>query len=885
MRGRVAVLLLVLLSSLAAFPQCTWTPRDSASFRTTALDLSIDGALVWLATGYGIQLLDNRGTRIAGAVALPGSTRVVRADGRGLAYVGSGSRLYVLRRDGSTVSVVRFVDAGAPINDILIAGSSLFAGTTSGLAHFDAIEPANPVRTTTFLPTSSPNVTSLAASGSKLYAADGDTTVEVFAITIPSLPQHTGELPTVVRATAVHAAPDGTLFVSDAFGQNTDVFLGGTTAIGRLPVGANSFAAAANGAHFVAGPDRILRAVDFTSTSTLKELFEHQLAPTGGTDNVIHAMARSADTLYVAAGDIGLAVFDVRTLAPPYPLVSYRTTGTTSTVVSGDRAWFGDGSGTVSEQKIVLTGLALTTERTWSGGATVHDVDGTTLLTSTGNAATLWSLTPQTPVSTSTSTFRAAVKSAAIRGSSLVALLDDDSVWLGGATPQQVALPNITQLARAGNRYAFVEVRDEGITVLHSYASADFGTEPSRVTLDGVAIGGVALDASRAAVFTFRGVNVVDLATGSVRVVPDSNRVIPRQLAFSGDHLLVLDKRTLYVYDGETLVREQFLPADAVMLDVEGGIAVAATTDGILAASYLAQQPTRTTPFASTFYTKVAAASDRVYLFAPGIIDAYTLDGNGPRYLTGIHAGGNIDIAATDDGLFALSASGTVTAYSRQGALLRQTTIDEGPDAQPLAIRGSGNAVWVSLSKGCLSGGCQQKTLVLDPVSLATTASMSGGVKDVVTSGARAYALFDFPAEVRVLNVADPGQPSQVMSIAAPASATSIAASSGRVYVIGDKLYEYTESTMLLRATHFTAVNPDKAQQIRVDGNCVVVTARGANPGLYDAATLTPALSFEVPATVRMMATQPGRLLLLTTHSLEVWSSLPAEPRKRRAVR
>jgi len=884
MRGRVAAFLVLLTLSVPVLPQCSWTPRESASFRTTAYDLALDGALVWLATGYGVQLLDSHGTRIADAVALPGVTRVIRADGQGRAYVGSGSRLYVLRRDGTAVTIVHFADVGAPINDILLLGSYLFVATTNGLAHFDVLDPLTPFRTNAILPTSGANVTSLATASGKLYAADGDATIEEFSVSIPSIPQHTGELASVVRATAVHAGGDGRLFVSDAFGQNTDIF-SGATAIGRLPVGANSFASAANGVHFVAGPDRTLRAVDFTSTSVLKEIFEHQLPPTGGTDNVIHAIARSGDTLYVAAGDIGLAIFDTRTLASPYPLVSYRSGGTASTVVAGDRAWFGDGVGTITEQKIVASGLALTTERTWTGGAIVHDVDGTTLLTSAGSAATLWSLASQIPAATSTSTFRATVKAAAIRDSSLVALLDDGSVWLGGATPQQVTLPVMVQLARTGSTYLFVEARDEGKTVLHAYPTTDFAALPRRVTIDGVAIGTVALDATRAAVFTFRGVSVVQIDSGAVSVVPDSDRVIPRQLAFSGNHLLVLDKNMLYVYEGNALVREQFLPADAVMLDTQGGIAVAATTDGTLAANYLASQPTRATPFSNTFYTKLAAASDRAYLLAPGRVDVYALEGNALRYLTGILAGGSIDLAATDAGVFTLSASGVVTAYSRQGAMLRQTTLNEGPDAQPLAIRVAGNAVWVALSKGCLSGGCQQKTLVFDPVSLTATASLNGGVKDVVTSGARAYALFDFPAEVRVLNITDPRQPSEISAIAAPTAATSVAASIGTVYVTGDKLYEYTESTMLLKTAHFAAVNPDKAQQVRVEGTCLVVSARSASPELYATATLTPVPSFESPATVRAIASQPDRLLLLTTHSLEVWSSSGAEPRKRRAAR
>jgi hypothetical protein len=122
------------------------------------------------------------------------------------------------------------------------------------------------------------------------------------------------------------------------------------------------------------------------------------------------------------------------------------------------------------------------------------------------------------------------------------------------------------------------------------------------------------------------------------------------------------------------------------------------------------------------------------------------------------------------------------------------------------------------------------------------------------------------------------------VSAAAPQSATSIAAYSGRVYVAADRLYEYTESTLQPKATHLAAVTPDKAQQVRVEGSCLVITGRGANPEAYDAATMAPATSFELPSSARAIAVQGGRLILLTGHSLEVWSSAPAEPRKRRAT-
>ena len=91
---------------------------------------------------------------------------------------------------------------------------------------------------------------------------------------------------------------------------------------------------------------------------------------------------------------------------------------------------------------------------------------------------------------------------------------------------------------------------------------------------------------------------------------------------------------------------------------------------------------------------------------------------------------------------------------------------------------------------------------------------------------------------------------------------------------------------MILKAMHFPSITPDKAQQARVDGNCLVITARNVNPETYNAATLIPAPpQHDVPSSVRSIALLSGKLLLLTTHSLEVWTSAPSEPSKRRAVR
>jgi hypothetical protein len=888
MRGRVILSLLVLLSlPLPAGAQCSWTPRSSAQFRTTALDVSVDGNFVWLATGYGVQLLENNA--VVDSVAIPGSTRVVQADGGGLAYAGSGARVYVLRREGKSIRVVRHFAASGVVNDILVS-SYLFVATTAGIDHFDRIDPENPVKTNAFLATSSPNVTSLALSGSTLYAADGDTTLEMFSVALPSIPQNVGTLDTV-RASSVHVTTDGLVLASDNLRRNTDVFSGNTRLV-RLPFASSSFASSSQ-AQFVAGPDRTLLTVDLTTPAHITELFETQLPPTDGTDNSIHAIERAGNTLYVAAGDIGLAIFDVSSLARPWPLVSYTAGATTSVRVAGNKAWFSDGSGRISENLIMPGGLALAEERRWDAdaGSVVRDVQDQQVLTSAGADVLNWSIAVLKPAAART-TFPAAIGNAVLHGNSIVALLADGSVWATNASgvPVKANVPKSALLARSGDAIALAEISEQtGKTTIHYFANGDLAAEPRRFTIDGAPVGNLALSATRAAIFTFKGINVVDLASGTVTVAADSSRVIPRQLALAGSTLLVASDRKLLVYDdARTLVRENTIPASITALDAVVPIAVMATNEGIAAATFLGTQPVATLPFRSSFYSKVVGGNDRVYVLSDDGVDIFRTRSNDVlQYLGGITAQGILDIAATDTAVFALGGSGTVTAYSPVGAPLAQMTINEGSDAQPRAIATAGNAVWVSLSKGCSTGACEKKTLVLDPASLVVTATMTGGVDDVVTSGTRAYALVDLPREVRVLDIADPLHPAPVAATTRPATAVSLAAAGGKVYVLGDKVYVYNDSSLQASGELLTAAAPNDATRIRMSGNCVILSGRSDNAETYLAPAFTSnGTLIELPSPVRSFVLQPGRVVILTAHSIELWASGAVEvPTKKRSVR
>ena len=889
MCGRViAAFLLVLSLSSSAFPQCSWSPRYSGQFRATVFDVTVDNDFLWTATGYGLQLYERTAgaPKILDSLPLLGSTRVVATNGNGIAYAASGSLIHVVRRNGKVLEQVRSVDAGAAINDMVVT-TALFVATKNGIAHFNLFDPANPSRSNALMATSKPNVTSLAIAGTTLYAADGDPTVEIFSITVPSLPQRTGSLESLTRSAAVHATPQGFVFVSDDLGQTTDLF-GGSSRIARVPYGSTSFATTASGAYFIAGPDRTLRALDFTQPTRPAELYEVLLAPTGGTSNGIFAIERSGNSLYVAAGDMGLVTFDITPLVPPYPLLSYGDGATTSAVISGDKAYF------TKATSIAETSLMLAPLRSFPVDASIlHESRGNELLASSGAKASLL-VDGQT---TWTATFRTTVKKATVNGQTVTALLGDGSVWTVGtvtdATPQQVNFggATIVDIARAGSSIAAAEVTDEGVTEIHYFASGNLTQAPRTFSVAGAATGGVALSASQAAVFTFSGISLVNVATGNITVLAGSNNILPRQLLFSGADLLVLGDRTLLVWNAaqNTLTRVHALPANAVSMHAAAQRAVIATSEGMISISYLAPQPGfAADPPVNRYFSKAIASGDRLFLFGDDGVDVYaTAIGPSPRFIDGVRTPGIIDVAATSDRLITLTSNFTVAAHSSAaGVTLVETTIDEGNDAQPLNVFTAGNAAWVSYSKGCTSGGCEKKTLVLDPQTLAVTATLPGGVTDVHVSGARAFALFDLEHEVRVYNIADPFHPSLLASVVSPTGAVSIVYSSGKVYVLGDKLYTYSEGALVLEGERFNAVNSAK-QQLRIAGNCAVITGRSAQPEQYTLPSWTAVPNaFDVPSTIRSTALAGTALYLLTDHSIEAWNTaITVPPVKRRAAR
>ncbi|MCU1245167.1 MAG: hypothetical protein JWN02_1077, partial [Acidobacteria bacterium] len=531
------------------------------------------------------------------------------------------------------------------------------------------------------------------------------------------------------------------------------------------------------------------------------------------------------------------------------------------------------------------------------------------LLTSSGSTLFYWTVASTIPTLVSSVTLSKGIKSAVLGSDNLAtALLDDNTLWsadMGQEKPvgQPIALGSFhpTAMARSGSGIALTEVRDDHTTALAWYPAGNFAATPRTVIVQGAATGGIGLSGTTAALFTFSGITAIDLNTGSLSLLPQSNAVVPKSLEVAGGTIFELTDTALVLWDvaSKTMTRQFALPSEGTSLFVPDpdavGLAVVTTGDGVASILYRAvsRNPTAVAVTGgNSYYKRIAAAGSRLYLFDGRTVDVFsTAASDTPAWVAGVRTVGTIDLAASTAGLFTLSSNGTITSYSRDGDLLRQGTVSDGTDIVPISIAVVAGVPWVSISKGCLTGVCQKETVVLDPQSLVRTASLPGAVVDVTESGARAYALTDLPAAVNVINTADARHPFVIGSRAPEGSPVSIAYSYGTIYLLGDKVYGYAEEGLAKTSEQLAAVPADSTtvyaeQRLRLAGSCALLTGRREAPLFFAVPAWSAAGTFAAPAAVRAMAQTPGRFYLLTDDSIEVLANTPAPtPGKRRISR
>jgi hypothetical protein len=897
MRGCVAAFLTFLFLSSPLAAQCNSSLVYSGAFRASYLDLAIDGNDLWAATGYGVQLFDRSvdPPALVASVSVPGITRVVRA-ANGVAYAGSGSSVYVIHKNGKTLSITAQYDAGATVNDLVVTPAQYaFIATTNGLRAVDLLNLATP-----FVPmqTTGTNVTSLAADAilATLYAADGDSSIEMFNITVAGSPQHTGALSSLPRVTSLQTTPTR-LYASD--GISTDVFINNSKAA-TVAKGTTALATLSGDVVFAAANDRHLRAADWANVATPVEIFGTDINPTGGTINRVRALKIAGGRLYVAAGDTGLLTFDVSQMSAPYPIRSYPDTSMASTLWVDGKLYASRSGGGLAEY--TMSGTYLTAARQWDSRThTIHDGANGFLLTSSGTSLFYWTLASTTPILVTSATLRASVVSAIVVNTTAYAVLSDGSIWtvdLAALTPvpQQVANLKATTIAHAGSLIGTTYDPADGTTIVTFYTKGDL-SDPGTLTVPGSSTTPLTMSGNTAALFTFTGISLIDATTHTIVTLPGSSSTLARRLVLTGNRVFELTSNSLLVWDvaARKLTRTMALPAAATSLSIDS-IAAMATAGGIETAAFdSAEGPPvlLATRNGNTYYSKVAVGTDRVYLFGADSIDAFeTRYGFTPHYLTSFSAAGVVDVAANDTALYTVSSSNVVTAYSREGGVLARTTIDAA--SQPLAIATAGNAVWLAVSRGCTSGGCEKKTLVLDPRTLATTATLDGGVVDVATAGTSAYAIFDLPSEVRLYDVSNPASPVLSKSVTAPGSTTpvSITFLNNIVYVAGDSLYAY-DAQLTHRDDYPPSFQPDpiagfafRDQRLAFAGNCLFASRAAQPQWILPPLSLLLAVNAATPAAARSVAQASGRLYVLTDDSLEIWSmstTAPQAPRRRAA--
>lgn len=894
----------ILLLPSALLSECEYRHLSSHPFRLTGHDVALSGEEVWVATMFGLAVYERGSGEPSGSIALAGPTTEVEP-AAGVVFAGSGTVLYSITREGRYPSVRAALDLGSSIRDLLEVEGRLWVATSTGITPVDVSDPSNPVRGQT-LATSGGGALALAARGDTLYAADGDNTVEVIATRDAML---VGAFASQSRAMSISAA-NGLLFVSD--GIQTGIFGSGISnpaRVGSLPFGTATVISAGADAIYAGGNDRRVRAIELSDVSAPVTLFEAELPASSGSVNRIESLVTDGEQLYAAAGDLGLVRFGVSGFDEPFPLRQYSGGPYTSSAAADSVLYLA--AGEVLESWTAGPDGALSRQREWSApGARVHDAAAgpARLLTSTGSTLTLWD-TAAVPVVISTASFRDTVVSAVLGGTTAFVVLSDRSFWrvdlaVAPASPVLVAGAGAPAfVAEGGASLALADLDENGTTTVRFFPTGDPSATATTAVFEGAATSGIAVaEDAKVIGVTFRGITIVDFnaAPPAVSVIPGSNRGPARAIALSGDQLLVARPGALEIWDiGTSAIRASFpLSEDAASLSVSGSLAFLAGSGGITVANLASDSvlpvrlPSRQD---NRFFETSRIRNERLYLLGKTAATIHPLRWNGIPGAADVIpvASSPIDLAVAGAFFFTLTVDGKVTARDSDGNVRGEFQMSEGSDASAMSLDAANGALWLSLSRGCLSGACEKKTLILgfDGNALAQTATLPGALVDIAVDGVRAYAIFDDPDEIRILDLRDPLRPETILVRPSEGDPVSIAKGGSSVYTLGRRLYVYDELSLEKRGELLEdhAADPSNGltyrdQTVVVTGACAFIGGRTFSPRAFEImgpAEWQPRQVPDVPSPVREIIAEGSRLYLLTAHSVEVWT-VEAPPSRRR---
>jgi hypothetical protein len=916
MSGVRTITILLVLSLLGSSPLlavCEGTGVFSGAYRESALDVDFEGNDLWVATSYGVTLYDRSTAppRALRSLALPGPTSEVEAV-RDMAVVASGSKLYVVRKE-NPLRVIGSLEIGGTINDILEFSSYLFVAATNGVAQVDLINPAAPI-VANRLTTTTGSALALARFESTLFAADGDNSVEIYTVQVPSFPQKIGTLLSLPRSSSV-AIAGTSLFVSD--GQQTQIFSAGPqpALVASLPsTPASSAFLSQSGATFVAGSDRRIRALDLGQPARPVTLWQEELPASGGTLNRVLAVTGSGSEVYVAAGDIGFITVDASKFTAPFAIRLHPVGAVTSAaggIITADAAG--------GLTRYALSGGHLQKLVSWEAGRvhTLHDVKsfgtaGVHALTSSASTLFLWSLDTATPTLLRSGSFRTGIRSAALTartngtGQDILAsvVLNDRSFWLAtpnGSSFTLAEIPHPASFVVSDGDIATAELTTAGTTVIRFFPGGDLTVAPQTTTVEGAATTGIALSGRQAIVSTFRGISVADFTTSppTVSLISTSGSGTDLEAAdgvlffLRGDEVEQWDLKT------RTLSARHVLPAPGLTIAADPADErrlLIATESGLItleSASTSSSPLARASTYTNVYGRKILSGDESLFFFHSSAIERFRLTESGvpqPQGSLPVDAG-VVDFALVDNRIFTLSSNGKVSGTTASGAPV-SFEINDGTDVNAQKVHNIAGALHVSYLKGCTVGACEKKTVVLDPrQGLVATSTYGGGILDFATQGTNAWLLLDLPREIRLISTLDPYHPTPIFAVPSAPDAVSIAYASNvaHIYVLGQRLDVHDGATLQKKATILDPYVSDSRvsyldQRVRVADGCAIIAGRKIFPELYSISaptTWTLVRTLETPAAVKGIALDDRVWHFLTDYSLEVFSSRPPVSRKR----
>ena len=320
---------------------------DQQSVPDHGLDLSVDGDFLWLATGYGVQLIEDGS--IVASIGLPGSTRIVRAS-RQRHRVRRQRLARSTRSDAkdNKITILNSVTVTGTVNDLEIISTALFAATTNGIAHFDLVDPVRAVpdehraavelRERHFARHGEKQAV---RRGWRRHRRDllGDHPLAAAAhrhARIRAAGQLRSRHRRRFRVRLRSIRPD-----HRPLRQRHDA--------ARTHAGRSRPRSPPSPARRTSSPVRIARC----ARSTFRPVAHRRGLCHRSRHDRRHGQLHSRDgavgnTLYVAAGDIGLVVLDATTIARPYPLASTAAARRRACASSADKAWFSTAAGRIT---------------------------------------------------------------------------------------------------------------------------------------------------------------------------------------------------------------------------------------------------------------------------------------------------------------------------------------------------------------------------------------------------------------------------------------------------------------------------------------------------------------------------------------------------------